>query len=168
MITNDKNHTRFFYASHRPPSLKFSFDERIVMRLHGSNTDAIEVLQRQFKACFPFLKIEFTSTGHSLYKASPPASIYKTHFKIGDIRKKKDSRDVDIELTGDLTVGELEQQLAGEYGLFVQVFRKSGNTWVETTLTDKWTLEQQNSHGDEISNFKPESPYNKEYDADTF
>jgi hypothetical protein len=34
------------------------------------------------------------------------------------------------------------------------VFRKSGNLWLETTMTDDWTLQQQNDHGYEISTGK--------------
>jgi hypothetical protein len=30
------------------------------------------------------------------------------------------------------------------YGLSVQVFRKSGNTWLQTTTSDSWTLNEQN------------------------
>jgi hypothetical protein len=37
------------------------------------------------------------------------------------------------------------------YGLSVQVFRKSGNVWLETSATDNWTLRQQNNEGAELS-----------------
>jgi len=36
-------------------------------------------------------------------------------------------------------------------GLFAEVFRKSGNVWIETSLTNDWTLQQQNLEGEEIS-----------------
>ena len=46
---------------------------------------------------------------------------------------------------------ELEKIFKDQFGLAVQVFRKSGNLWLETTMTDNWTLQQQNNHGKEIS-----------------
>jgi hypothetical protein len=35
--------------------------------------------------------------------------------------------------------------------MVVQVSRKSGTLWLETTMTDSWTLGQQNEHGRELS-----------------
>lgn len=49
-----------------------------------------------------------------------------------------------------MKVGELEAALKDQFGLTVQVFRHSGNIWLETVLTDKWTLQQQNEHGKEL------------------
>jgi len=36
-------------------------------------------------------------------------------------------------------------------GLIAEVFRRSGNVWIETILTNNWTLGQQNPEGGEIS-----------------
>jgi hypothetical protein len=35
--------------------------------------------------------------------------------------------------------------------LSVQVFRKSGKSWLETTFTDGWTLKKQNQEGIDLS-----------------
>jgi hypothetical protein len=51
------------------------------------------------------------------------------------------------------TVGELESYFRNHL-LDVQVFRRSANLWLETTMTDKWALQKQNNHGREISDFK--------------
>ena len=50
-----------------------------------------------------------------------------------------------------MTVGELENIFKDQFGANVQVSRKSGSLWLETTLTDKWTLLQQNEQGKELS-----------------
>ena len=55
-----------------------------------------------------------------------------------------------------MTVNELEQRFSDVYGLGVQVFRKSGNVWLETTVTDGWTLEQQNKQGESLDKAFPE------------
>jgi hypothetical protein len=56
-----------------------------------------------------------------------------------------------IQLSDNMTVSNLEDTFSDRFGLQVQVFRKSGNLWLETTKTDAWTLKVQNDHGREIS-----------------
>jgi hypothetical protein len=50
-----------------------------------------------------------------------------------------------------MTVSELESLLLQLFGLPVQVYRKSGNFWMETRMTRDWTLKQQNEHGKDIA-----------------
>ncbi len=50
-----------------------------------------------------------------------------------------------------MRVNELEQSFADTFGLGVRVFRKSGKSWLETTVTDGWTLEEQNNQGRDLS-----------------
>jgi hypothetical protein len=54
-----------------------------------------------------------------------------------------------------MSVAELEQQFSDVYGLSVQIFRQSGKAWLETTVTDKWTLEKQNEQGKALSARNP-------------
>ena len=49
-----------------------------------------------------------------------------------------------------MKVAELENAFAKSFGFAVQVFRKSGNVWLQTTATDDWTLEEQNLKATEI------------------
>lgn len=56
-----------------------------------------------------------------------------------------------ITITPNMTVNDLEQCFSDIFGLGVQVFRKSGKVWLETTVTDGWTLEEQNNQGKELS-----------------
>jgi hypothetical protein len=53
-----------------------------------------------------------------------------------------------------MKVKDLEKIFKDQFSLAMQVFRKSGNLWLETTMTDNWTLQQQNEHGREISTGK--------------
>ena len=50
-----------------------------------------------------------------------------------------------------MTVGQFEKSFLEKFGVMVQVSRKSGTVWLETTMTDRWTLKQQNDHGRELS-----------------
>jgi len=45
----------------------------------------------------------------------------------------------------------LEKSFYDRFDMLVQVSRKSGSIWLETTMTDNWTLKQQNDHGRELS-----------------
>jgi hypothetical protein len=38
------------------------------------------------------------------------------------------------------------------YGIHVQLFRKSGKVWINTSVTSSWTLEEQNKQGEVLSN----------------
>ena len=57
----------------------------------------------------------------------------------------------EIDINSQWKVAEVEDLFSTEAGLYVQVFRKSGNLWIETTFTDDWTLEQQNREGELLS-----------------
>ena len=43
------------------------------------------------------------------------------------------------------TIADFEKSVLNKYGLQVQVFRKSGNTWLVTTSTDSKTFAEQES-----------------------
>ncbi|MEI8136499.1 MAG: hypothetical protein WCH21_04145 [Bacteroidota bacterium] len=68
---------------------------------------------------------------------------------LGECRTIHDSGTITI--TPQMTVADLEQNFRDIYGLSAQVFRKSGKVWLETTVTDVWTLEEQNSQGESLS-----------------
>ena len=109
----------------------------------------IFTIQENFNTVFPYLKLEFftrgtTSLGAPLKRFIKPGS--KT---LGDCRtifnKEK------IAIAPGMTVVDLEKRFWNIYGLGVQVFRKSGKVWLETTVTDAWTLEEQNLQGEALS-----------------
>jgi hypothetical protein len=50
-----------------------------------------------------------------------------------------------------MTVSELEKLCDEQFGISIQVYRRSGTLWLETSMTDSWTIQQQNDRGSEIS-----------------
>ncbi|NOT50215.1 MAG: hypothetical protein HOP10_02950 [Chitinophagaceae bacterium] len=109
----------------------------------------ISEIQQEFNREFPFLKLEFfnkRSLSNADYSA---AQMVPSSRKIGDIQKVV--TDGNITIQGEMKVNELERILKDKFSLAAQVFRRSGNLWLETTMTDNWTLDQQNNHGKEIS-----------------
>jgi len=138
------------------------------MCLHIAPNRYISDIQMEFNKQFPFLKLVFFSKSalsRSDYSAS---QLVTSNKKIGDLQGV--ITDGYINLEGEMKVNELEDRLKTEFSLGTQVFRKSGNLWLETTMTDNWTLQQQNNHGREIStekndNFKPQD-FDLNRDAD--
>jgi hypothetical protein len=68
---------------------------------------------------------------------------------LGKIRTKEVNGILEIE--DSTTVTELEQVLTDRFGLESQVYRRAGNIWIETNITDMWTLEHQNEQGRQLS-----------------
>lgn len=119
------------------------------MTINISEKLQLNDVQKEFNALFPYLKIEFFKKSHGIDKPSPAQKMLTHSIAINEARTSR--QEGFLELWPEMTVAELEQSFWTKYGLSVQVFRKSGNLWLETTMTDKWTLSQQNIHGLEIS-----------------
>jgi hypothetical protein len=54
-------------------------------------------------------------------------------------------------VSGEMTVTELEVLLQYQFGLPLQIMRKSGNLWMETRMTRHWTIREQNEHGKDLT-----------------
>ena len=104
-------------------------------------------LQHDFNKAYPFLRVDI---------------IKEIKGNNGPIIKQRLTRNIDLAAAGKLkegmlelgdymTVGQLEKIFREQFGINVQVSRKSGPVWLETTVTDTWTLRQQNEHGRELS-----------------
>jgi hypothetical protein len=109
----------------------------------------ISDVQKEFNEEFPFLKIEFFKKGYRYKQSSQRDKVIPREFKIGSPRIF--NSDAGFNITAGMTVKELEKECEDELGLSIQVYRKSGNLWLETTMTENWTLKQQNDNGREIS-----------------
>jgi hypothetical protein len=107
----------------------------------------ISAIQNEFNKAFPYLKIEFFS------RAFPGGSFSKRLKQpdktLGECRTIHNSGSITI--TPSMTVADLEQNFSTVYGLSTQIFRKSGKAWLETTLTNGWTLKEQNEEGAALS-----------------
>ena len=109
----------------------------------------IQDIQDEFSRVFPFLKIEFLRKPHPFLNSTdnthalPTESIVR-HSDPGTTQNS-------IEITPSMTVRELEECCEKNFGLFIQFYRKSASLWLEITMTDNWTMKQQNDRGCEIS-----------------
>lgn len=103
----------------------------------------VAALQQEFHAAFPFLKIEFFQLKTSAKEKIAGSRLF------GFFRNNGHADS--IKISPAMTVAELEEKFRVHFGLTTQVFRKSGKAWLKTTLTDNWTLQEQNELGRELS-----------------
>ena len=118
------------------------------MLLQIASTRLIGDIQKEFNAMFPFLKLEFFRVDEN--NAVPVIKRFLPG-KYAILNARRTRQEGLLEIDENMTVSNLENQFSLLYGLGVQVHRKSGNVWLETTMTDSWTLQKQNEHGREIS-----------------
>jgi hypothetical protein len=118
------------------------------MHLVISKDKTIQEVQHDFNEHFPFLKLEFYKL-----EAEDPVRTAKKHLPhsitLRSAGLKLEGGVLDI--PNEMKVNELERLFFTKFGLDVQVSRKSGVLWLETTMTDNWTLQKQNEHGREVS-----------------
>jgi hypothetical protein len=108
----------------------------------------IKELQQQFSSEFPYLKLEFFDIPPT-FDGLPKSNMYPNYKPLGHCRKIHNEGSIHI--TPGLAVQNLEETFWKKFGLSTEVFRKSGNLWIETTLSDSWTLKRQNEEGHAFS-----------------
>ena len=106
-------------------------------------------IQEEFSSLFPFLKLEFYKKVIQRGIVEPRQPIQNMDATLSECRTVFNKETVVI--SPDMTVTELEKNFHDIYGLSTQVFRKSGNVWLVATVTDNWTLEEQNRQGEMIT-----------------
>ena len=114
----------------------------------------IKEVQEEFTRTYPFLKIDFTkgkSQARMIHSNNTPEA------RSPEPGEEELARDIaqkllweELGLSDEMNINEVELLLQYEFGLPAQVLRKSGNLWLETRMTQHWTLRQQNDHGYEI------------------
>lgn len=140
----------------------FMFTNLQLMHLHIAPERLISDIQNDFNQVYPFLKIEFFNNKSFIRSDFSASHLIPHHRKIGECQLGIKDNDIEIEL--DMKVSTLEKIFKEKMNLAVKVLRKSGNLWLETTMTDNWTLEQQNNHGRELSTSRSNKPEIEDYD----
>ena len=99
--------------------------------------------QQQFSAIYPFLKIEAINKPVLHGKMMLSNKISSNHTKTSDT--------IQINIDKEKTVAGLEQEFFEKASVHIKLYRRFCNVWIETSLTDDWTLAQQNSEGELLS-----------------
>ncbi|HRG51627.1 MAG TPA: hypothetical protein PLL00_02235 [Bacteroidia bacterium] len=106
-------------------------------------------IQEVFSEHFPYLKLEFFNVDPTKDKIfSKENLITQTNKTLAELRHVH--RKGHLSINGHQKVSTLESHFANDFGIYTQVFRKSGDTWLQTTSTDEWTLSQQNNMAKEM------------------
>ncbi len=121
------------------------------MNLEISDDQTVGQVQGQFHQAYPFLKIDFFEKDLQVYarerQAKPVLDINRF---MREFRSKTQLAS-SISVNNEMKVKEIENAIDLVYGLKAQVFRRSGNVWLETTVTNNWSLEEQNRQGEIIT-----------------
>jgi hypothetical protein len=106
-----------------------------IMEINIDNNRSFQNVQYEFNDRYPFLKIDFLRP------------------YIGErsliLRRQRIPGTINIE--GKRTVDQVVNDFGEIFGFCMIVLRRSGNVWIETSLTSDWSLEQQNREGESIS-----------------
>lgn len=97
----------------------------------------VKEIQKEFSELYPFLKIEVADKKQAVAVVS------------GDSFPGNCEH---VDISAGRTVAEIENDFRKVLDLPVQVFRRAGSLWIETSLTHDWTLDQQNKEGELFSN----------------
>ncbi|HEV7231542.1 MAG TPA: hypothetical protein VGO45_09460 [Bacteroidia bacterium] len=118
------------------------------MKITINDHRKINAIQTEFSLLFPYLTIEFFSKPP--HAGAPPSEkLVNTNRTLGECRTIH--RKGEITITPGMSSADLEEIFNDNFGLTVQLYRKSGKEWLAVTATDKWTLEQQNDQGKALS-----------------
>ncbi len=119
------------------------------MKITINDRRKIFAIQEEFNAVFPYLRLEFLSKPHTSGGASARNIMKHNSKALGECRTIHNKGEITI--TPNMTVADMEHSFSDVYGLGIQVLRRSGKAWLETTVTDGWTLEEQNRQGEALS-----------------
>lgn len=118
------------------------------MKIHINDNISTEEIKAEFSKLYPYLKLEFYTQPHKNKESSNIKDLIKNNKLVSDIKTRQEEGYVNI--TPSSKVSNVEQDFEIKFGINVQVFRKSGKLWLETTKTDNWTLEKQNEVGKDM------------------
>lgn len=117
------------------------------LTVHGEQP--LSVIMGDFNSIFPYLKLEFYRKIFNTEAAKHGTLPFPESRIINSCRM--DKTDGIIQFSDEMAVIDFENKLLNEFDLTVQVFRKSGKVWLETSATDNWSLRMQNEKGRELS-----------------
>ncbi|MBI2257648.1 MAG: hypothetical protein HYU67_01985 [Flavobacteriia bacterium] len=106
-------------------------------------------IQKQFTSFFPLLKIEFYSSKHDEKEGSTKNEQLSNSSILCKINPNISTFEWNIKK--NQVVSEFEKEFHSLFGIYIQVFRKNKNTWIQTTQTDSWKLIEQQEHAEEMS-----------------
>ncbi|HEY6956411.1 MAG TPA: hypothetical protein VI385_14275 [Flavisolibacter sp.] len=114
------------------------------MELRVFQNTTIDEVKERFSHYFPFLKLEFFIYHHHTEDSPQKKEIYKGNYLEETSEFFKEGT---IYFSPGTTIAELEQEFQIELGLAARIYRRSIDTWHDTSQTAHLSLAKQNSMG---------------------
>lgn len=111
--------------------------------------ETVGEVKEQFQKVYPMLKLEFFHHEHKKGEGSPMSDKINDDVVLDDVRASHAEGKLDF--NPGTVISVLESKFHDSFGLNVQVFRKSGNIWLEIISTDNRTLKEENDWAEEMS-----------------
>lgn len=111
-------------------------------------------LQEAFANKYPFLKIDFVEAEPKTGAIKPKELNPITRLNRLPIQQAN----AIINIGGNRTVAEVNDEFLKKLGVCIQVSRNSGKVWNVITVTENWTLKTQNAAAEFISSLMKLSP----------
>lgn len=119
------------------------------MEIEIASSRTIKEIQDEFNHKFPYLSIQFFGISSAATNLFSKENRIEDHSQtLGHLYVLDQVGNVNV--NGHVKVDTLENQFLDEFNIPVQVYRKSGNLWLQTIETNHWTLSEQNRHGEEM------------------
>ena len=115
--------------------------------LYITSDRPVRDIQHEFSHAFPFLKLEFFTQGSDGKKRISNDQFLSIKNSMGNHGKAASKK---LVLTPSITIRELAKTCDELFGVSVRVYRRLSNLWLETSITENFTLQQQNDHAREI------------------
>jgi hypothetical protein len=117
----------------------------MIILLQSNRT--VEQMKEDFNNAFPYLKISFfTKKQESEGALTEEVDLSTQLIEVSGVLKEGD-----MVINSTDTIKEAERKFEKHYGLPVHIFRKQNGVWMDTTITDDLTLQEQNTWGREAS-----------------
>ncbi|XZF15718.1 hypothetical protein ACTHGU_06245 [Chitinophagaceae bacterium MMS25-I14] len=111
------------------------------MELYITEDDLLKNIQHGFRQYYPRLKLEFYKHPHEKNAGSPADARLSLEVPVEDVVMFHTAACINV--APQRTVASVEEDFFHKLGLCVQIFRQSGDLWIETTRTDGYTLARQ-------------------------
>lgn len=111
------------------------------MEIHFNSATTIEEIQQKFTSAFPHLKLGFFKDLNKDQVLTANELIKNERIKISELTSKAASGKLLFD--SNRSIIDFEKSVLEQYGLQVQIFRKSGNAWLITLNTDNKTFGEQ-------------------------
>lgn len=119
------------------------------MQIQIDSETKIAHAQNKFNDVYPYLKIDFFNKPHDEKELSDVSDMISSNELFSSIKTFLRPKTVDI--GEERTVAQVEKDFHDQFGVAMQVSRRSGDIWLQTSTTDDRTLKAQNESGKAMS-----------------